>query len=99
MEPPLARTVPVVALDRGVINAVADSDGNIIKSPRFYGKALNKLKRAQQAVARKVKKAKELNPKQKKGVASKNLRKAYGKVAKLHRKVRRQREYFVHKVG
>ena len=77
------KTTPVVALDRGVINAVADSDGRIVESPHFYTKAMKRLARAQRNVARKVK-------------GSKNQDKAKKRVARLHQKIRRQRAHFIH---
>ena len=80
---PAPRTDPVVALDRGVINTVGDSDGRLVSSPRFYEKTLRQLSRAERAVSRKRK-------------GSKNWEKAKARVAVLHRKVRRQREHFLH---
>jgi putative transposase len=80
---PVPRTEPVVAIDRGVTYVVGDSDGNLILSPRFYGNALRRLAHAQRAVSRKRK-------------GSKNQEKAKARVAVLHRKVRRQREHFLH---
>jgi putative transposase len=78
----LPRTSPVVALDRGVINVVADSDGKITPSPRYYERALKRLARAQRAVSRRKK-------------GSNNRDKAKLRVARLHRKVRRQREHVI----
>jgi putative transposase len=83
---PTPRTEPVVALDRGVVNVVADSDGNVIESPRFYSAAMARLARAQRNVSRK-----------KKGSA--NRKKAKARVANIHRKVRRQREFVVHNLS
>jgi putative transposase len=80
---PAPRTEPVVALDRGVVNVVADSDGKLVPSPRFYANAMKHLARAQRIVARRKK-------------GSKNREKAKLQVARLHRKVRRQREHVVH---
>jgi putative transposase len=80
---PTPRVEPIVALDRGVINVVADSDGRIIESPRFYVRAMRRLAHAQRFVSRKKK-------------GSRNLEKAKLRVARLHRKVRRQRDHFVH---
>lgn len=82
MADPAPRVEPVVALDRGVVNLVADSDGKIVESPRFYAKAMKQLARAQRAVSRKKK-------------GSKNREKAKARVAVLHRKVRRQRDHVV----
>jgi putative transposase len=83
---PPARHEPVVAIDRGVINVVADSDGNIVKSPRFYERAMKRLAYAQRVVARRKK-------------GSKNREKAKARVMRIHRKVRRQREHFIHELS
>ena len=80
---PAPRTEPVVAIDRGVVNVIADSDGRIVESPRYYEQALARLARAQRVVARRRK-------------GSQNREKAKARVAVLHRKVRRQREHFLH---
>ena len=86
VEAPQPKTEPVVAIDRGVTNVIADSDGLLLKSPRFYGKAMKRLARAQQTVSRRKK-------------GSKNREKAKSRVANLHRKVRRQREHFCHQLS
>ena len=83
---PAPRTSPVVAIDRGVVNAVADSDGRIVESPRHYREALRKLARAQKNLSRKKK-------------GSKNRHKAKARVACIHRKVARQRAHFVHQLS
>ena len=83
---PAPRAGPVVALDRGVVNAVADSDGRIVEAPRHYREALRRLARAQRNVSRKKK-------------GSKNRDKAKLRVSVLHRKVARQRAYFVHQLS
>lgn len=80
---PVPRTVPVVALDRGVVNLVADSDGRIVPNPRHLEATMNRLRRAQRTVSRR-----------KKGSA--NREKAKLRVAKLHRKIRRQRNHVLH---
>jgi len=80
---PITRTEPVVAIDRGVTNIIGDSDGRLIQSPRFYEAAQRRLARAQRSVSRKKK-------------GSKNRDKAKVRVMRLHRKVRRQREHFLH---
>jgi putative transposase len=80
---PVLRAGPTIALDRGIINAVGDSDGRLVPNPRFYEKAMGRLARAQRVVARRRK-------------GSKNREKAAARVAHLHRKVRRQREHFLH---
>jgi putative transposase len=83
---PTPRVEPVVALDRGVVNLVADSDGGRTPSPRFYAQGMKRLARAQRAVSRRKK-------------GSKNREKAKLRVARLHRKVRRQREHVIHKLS
>lgn len=83
---PAPRAEPVVALDRGVVNAVADSDGNVVEAPRFYAEAMRRLARAQRNLSRKRK-------------GSKNREKARLRVARLHRKVARQREWFTHNLS
>ena len=80
---PAPRTAPVVALDRGVVNVTADSDGNITVNPKHLDATAKRLARAQRNVSRKKK-------------GSKNREKAKHRVAVLHRKVRRQRDHFLH---
>jgi putative transposase len=77
------RTEPVVAIDRGVANLVADSDGNRVPNPSHLEHALARLRRAQRVVARRKK-------------GSKNREKAKLRVMRLYRKVRRQREHLLH---
>lgn len=83
---PTPKAEPVVAIDRGVTNVIADSDGRILVSPRFYGRALKQLARAQRTVSRRKK-------------GSQNRERAKLVVARLHRKVRRQREHFCHQLS
>jgi len=80
------RTEPVVALDRGVVLLVADSDGKKIENPRHLKHSLVRLARAQRVVSRRQK-------------GSKNREKAKVRVAKLHRRVRRQREHVLHEIS
>ena len=80
---PTPRASPVVAIDRGIVNVTGDSDGRLEPSPSFYENALRRLAHAQRNVSRKKK-------------GSKNREKAKARVAVLHRKIRRQREHFLH---
>ncbi len=82
-EDPAPRSGPMVGIDRGVAFTLADSDGRLVMNPDFYGAAHQRLARAQRQVAKKQK-------------GSKNQTKIKLRVAKLHRKVRRQREHFLH---
>ena len=79
---PAPRVEPVVALDRGVINIVADSDGRVEPSPRYYDRSRKRLARAQRTLSRRKK-------------GSRNRDKARARVARLHQKVRRQREQVI----
>jgi putative transposase len=80
---PVHRLNPVVAIDRGIVNAVGDSDGRLIPAPRFHAHALDLLARANRNVSRKKK-------------GSKNKEKAQLRLARLHRKIRCQRQHFIH---
>ncbi len=80
---PVARTAPVVALDRGITFTVADSDGALVANPKHYERSMKRLARAQRKASRR-------------GKGSKNSEKAKCRVMRLHRKVRRQREHFLH---
>ena len=80
---PSQREEPVVAIDRGVVNVVADSNGRIVEAPRHLRVTLQRLAHAQRVVSRRKK-------------GSKNREKAKVRVMRLHRKVRRQREHLLH---
>lgn len=83
---PAPRTEPVVGLDRGVANLLADSDGVLTPNPRFYQRAQQRLARAQRTVSRRKK-------------GSSNRSKAKLRVARLHRKVGRQRSHVLHELS
>jgi len=83
---PAPRVAPVVALDRGVVNTVADSDGNLVQNPKHLDATAKRLARAQRTVSRRKK-------------GSKNREKAKSHVAVLHRKVRRQRDHMLHNLS
>lgn len=80
---PGPRHAPVVAIDRGITHIIADSEGRLSGNPRFLDKSLHKLARAQRVMSRRKK-------------GSKNRLKAKLRVAKIHRKIRRQRAHFQH---
>lgn len=86
IDDPPVRLAPTLALDRGVTNLLADSDGNLTSNPKHYDKALKRLAHAQRAVSRKQK-------------GSKNREKSKLRVMRIHRKVRRQREHFLHRLS
>ncbi|MFE7393240.1 RNA-guided endonuclease InsQ/TnpB family protein [Streptomyces sp. NPDC057582] len=83
---PLPATGSMVGIDLGIANFLADSNGEFVPNPRHGRKAAAKLEAAQQALAR-----------CKRG--SKRRRKAVETVARLHRKVRRQRLDHAHKTA
>ncbi|MGW2176874.1 RNA-guided endonuclease InsQ/TnpB family protein [Streptomyces sp. NPDC001732] len=83
---PLAATGSVVGIDMGIASFLTDSNGDFVENPRHGAKAAAKLEAAQQALSW-----------CKRG--SKRRRKAVEKVAKLHRKVRRQRTDHAHKTA
>jgi putative transposase len=80
---PLPSTLPTVAIDRGVTNLIADSDGRLVPGPRPMKRSQKKVADLQRAVARKEK-------------GSKNQQKAKVRVARAQRKVRRQRDAVLH---
>lgn len=82
----LPKTGSVVGIDMGIANFLADSGGEFVPNPRHGAKAAAKLESAQQALSR-----------CKRG--SKRRRKAVETVARLHRKVRRQRLDHAHKTA
>ncbi len=80
---PAPRTEPRVGIDRGTTNIIADSDRRLVINPKFFEASMKQLARAQRTVSRRVK-------------GSKNQEKANNKVMRLHRKIRRQRDHFLH---
>ncbi|MFF3889290.1 RNA-guided endonuclease InsQ/TnpB family protein [Streptomyces sp. NPDC001914] len=83
---PLPQTGSVVGIDMGIANFLADSGGQFIPNPRHAAKAAAKLEAAQQALSRRKR-------------GSKRRRKAVETLARLHRKVRRQRLDHAHKTA
>jgi len=80
---PLLSTKPAVALDVGIAKLIADSNGGFVKNPKHAEAMHPQIRRAQRTVARRQK-------------GSQNQKKARAKVARLHRRVRRQREHALH---
>lgn len=80
---PVPSTKPGVGIDRGVVLLLADSTGRTVADPGHLRKAQARLQRAQRQLSKKQK-------------GSQNRIKAREKVAKIHRKVRRQREHVLH---
>lgn len=80
------RVEPLVAIDVGCVNLVADSDGKKTENPRFLEHSIVRLRRCQRSLARKKKN-------------SKNREKARVRFTRLHRKVRRQRNHVLHEIS
>ena len=72
-----------VGINRGAVHAIVDSDGRVVDSPRHYAKAMGKIARLSRDLKRKE-------------PGGRNYHKAAERLAKAHRKVRRQREHFLH---
>ncbi|MCL4451078.1 MAG: transposase [Candidatus Thermoplasmatota archaeon] len=75
-----------IGIDLGLKALITVSDGTQIEPPRFLGKSEKKLKKAQRNLSRKQK-------------GSGKRRKAKTRVAKIHRKIERQRDDFSHKLS
>ncbi|MER7201195.1 transposase [Streptomyces sp. CB01635] len=80
---PLPATGAVVGIDLGIASFLADSSGGFVPNPRHGAKSAAKLEAAQQALCK--------FPRVRRDKRTANHRRAVEKVAKLHRKVRRQR--------
>ena len=81
---PTRREGPIVAIDRGITDFGAPPDGEPpIDNPRYLEASLKQLARAQRTVSRRKK-------------GSKNREKAKARVVSIYRKVRRQRDHFLH---
>lgn len=80
---PTPSTNPPVAIDRGIALLLADSNRGIVDNPRHAALMQPRIARAQRSADRKKK-------------DSNNQKKAKAKVARLRRKVRRQREHVLH---
>ena len=81
--PPVSRSVGV---DLGLSDLVVTSDGFKSGNPKYLEREERKLRRAQQALARKVK-------------GSNNRRKARLRVARIHARIADQRRDFLHKLS
>jgi putative transposase len=79
-------TGAVIGLDRGVKHLLADSNGGFASNPRHVRKAADRLKSAQQSLARRKRK-------------SQRRKKAVTRVAAQHRKVRDTRRDYLHKLS
>jgi putative transposase len=80
---PLPDPAQTVGLDLGVGDVVVPSDGPRLPAPRFYRRALRRLRRAQRVHSRRHK-------------GSRNKARARARVARIHQRVANQRVHFCH---
>ncbi|OOB79396.1 MAG: transposase [Epulopiscium sp. Nuni2H_MBin001] len=83
---PLPSSDLSVGIDLGIKNFCVTSDCEVIENHRYLAKSLNKLAKLQRELSRKP-------------IGSNNRYKAKIKVAKLHAKIRHQREDFLNKLS
>ncbi|MEV6697451.1 transposase [Streptomyces sp. NPDC051453] len=88
---PLPDTGSMIGIDLGIAHFLTTSDGGFVPNPRHRSKSAAKLEAAQQALSR--------FPRVRRDRRTANHRRAVEKVAKLHRKVRRQRLDHAHKTA
>lgn len=74
-----------IGLDFGVVAPIADSDGRLHKAKRYAKKQANKLARIQRSISRSQDGSNRLKAKRR-------------KLAKIHLKIARQRDRFIHKL-
>lgn len=72
-------------IDVGIKSFYTDSNGNVVKNPKYLEKSQEKLKREQRKLSRKKKN-------------SKNKQKQRKRVARVHEKIVNQRNDFIHKI-
>ncbi len=80
-----------VGINRGAVHAIADTDGRVVDSPRLYVKALDRLRRDARVVSRRSDRNKP-----RPSTSFRKLNRAKERLAKDHRKVRLQREWWLH---
>ncbi|GAX58492.1 RNA-guided endonuclease InsQ/TnpB family protein [Streptomyces olivochromogenes] len=88
---PLPKTGSVVGIDMGIASFLTTSNGEHVANPRHGRKAAAKLEAAQQVLSR--------FPRVRRDKRTANHQRAVDNVAKLHRKVRRQRLDHAHRVA
>lgn len=88
----LPKTQSRIGIDLNLDNFLTDSNGAMVANPRFYRKAKKKLAHAQRVLSRRQRRAKKDGRNLR---TAKNYQKQRLVVAKLHDKIRRQREDFL----
>lgn len=93
---PLPANDKAIGLDMGIKSFLANSEGNLVNSPKYLRRSERQLKRRQ----RRIKLARKQGTSQRcKVLGSKRYVKAKLQVAKLHEKVANQRSDFLHKLS
>lgn len=82
---PLPKTGKKVGLDIGIKDLMTLSNGVVIKNPRFLRESQSKIKKIQKHLSRKTE-------------GSNRYKKCKTKLAKLHYKVAKQREWYLHNI-
>jgi putative transposase len=75
-----------MGVDLGLVKLIQASNGEFVEAPKFLRKSRKKLRQAQKQLSRKAK-------------GSRNRDEARIKIARIHRKIQRQREDLLHKVS
>ncbi|WP_343749456.1 RNA-guided endonuclease TnpB family protein, partial [Lactobacillus kefiranofaciens] len=88
----LAKTQNQIGIDLNLDNFLTDSNGAMVANPCFYRKAKKKLAHTQRILSRRQRRAKKDGRKLR---TAKNYQEQRLAVAKLHDKIRRQREDFL----
>ena len=83
---PLPKLNKAIGLDMGIKDFVIDSDGNHYSNEKYFNKNFKRLQRAQRKLSRKKH-------------GSNNYQKQKIKVAKIHKKIQRQRDNFQHQLS
>ena len=87
-----AKTQKQIGIDLNLDNFLTDSNGAMVANPRFYRRAKKKLAHAQRILSRRERRAKKEG---RSLCESKNYQKQRLAVAKLHDRIRRQRQDFL----
>ena len=86
------KTQKQIGIDLNLDNFLTDSNGAMVANPKFYRKVKKKLAKAQRVLSRRMLRAK----KERRSLRNaKNYQKQRLVVAKLHDKIRRQRQDFL----
>lgn len=76
----------IIGIDVGITNFAYDSDGCIIKHPQILKKSEERLKKAQHVLSKKI-------------IHSNNRFKQRAKLGRIHKKIKNQRNDFLHKIS